>query len=134
MAKLVVFSSGFPSAPAPSTLAEPTALKKMRNISHHWPGPQALSFFFFFKEKCLNTYQAPGAETGWRLESKSSDTRLSSWGLWDEAGKGAAALSKAKQLVLTSEMCWIFLLCPQPALGCRERNEFFFVTKAAQNM
>lgn len=45
MGKLVIFSSGFPSAPLPLTLAEPTALTKMRTISHCKPGPRGLSFF-----------------------------------------------------------------------------------------
>lgn len=63
MAKLVVFSSGFPSAPPPSTWAEPTALTKMRTISH--PQASAPGSVIFFQEKCLNTYQAPRAEGGW---------------------------------------------------------------------
>lgn len=45
MGKLVIFSSGFPLAPLPSTLAEPAALTKMRTISHRKPEPRGLSFF-----------------------------------------------------------------------------------------
>lgn len=127
MAKLVIFSSGFPSAPPPSTLAEPTALTKMRTISHREPGPRALSFFSREMLKHL-----PGSTSWERLESRSSDIQLSSWELWDEAGKGvaiwrAAAPSKAKQLVLASEI-WFsnplgFSALFQPALDYREGNE-----------
>lgn len=63
MEKLVIFSSGFPLALLPSTLAEPAALVKMRTISHRKPGPWGLSFLF--QEQCLNSSQPPRAARGW---------------------------------------------------------------------
>jgi len=81
MGKLVIFSSGFPLAPLPSTLAEPSALTKMRTISHRKPGPRGLSFFSRAMLKCL-----PASMCREGLESMSSEIQLSSWEHSDEAG------------------------------------------------
>lgn len=82
MGKVVIFSSGFPSVPLPSTLAEPAALTKMRTISQHKPGPWGLSFF---SRAMLKSLPASTCRKG--LESRSTEIQLSSWELTDEPGK-----------------------------------------------
>lgn len=120
MEKLVIFSSGFPLAPLPSTLAEPAALIKMRTISHRKPGPRGLSFLF--EEQCLNSSQPPRAAKAWgagpvrAIRAPGIFKMKQGVAVWR-----AAALGKAQccHLILASTVCsiicltsWIFLSCP----------------------
>lgn len=120
MEKLVIFSSGFPLAPLPSTLAEPAALVKMRTISHRKPGPWGLSFLF--QEQCLNSSQPPRAARGWGAGPVKAIWAPGTFKMMQGAAVWrAASLGKAQRchLVLASIVCsiicptyWIFLPCP----------------------